>query len=178
MKFSAYDPAKHKEIRKLFIRVFGDAEGEKEGRLIGTLVDDLMSSTDKQDLYGFTVSMKERILGCVFFSRIFFDVPVKSVILSPVAVDTACQRQGIGQKLIGFGLHYLKEAGEELILTYGDPEYYAKTGFTPVTEEVVKAPLTLSHPHGWLAQSLIGHEITPIPGNSRCVAALNNQVYW
>lgn len=64
------------------------------------------------------------------------------------------------------------------MLIYGNPNFYSKVGFQKITEAIVKAPLKLTYPEGWLAQSLISNEITPIKGNSTCVTALNNQKYW
>jgi predicted N-acetyltransferase YhbS len=51
-------------------------------------------------------------------------------ILSPVAVHTDHQGQGVGQQLINFGIQHLKEDGVTLIFTYGDPEFYKKLAFT------------------------------------------------
>jgi len=107
-----------------------------------------------------------------------FESKLNAYILAPVAVQTDQQGKGIGQKLIAFGLDALSKDGVELAITYGDPSFYSKVGFQPVTEAVVPAPLTLQHPEGWLAQSLNGDEIQPIKGKSSCVEALNKPEYW
>jgi putative acetyltransferase len=60
----------------------------------------------------------------------------------------------------------------------GDPGFYSKVGFRPITEKLVKAPLKLMYPEGWLGQSLLSDEIEPITGNSHCVDALNKPEYW
>ena len=65
-----------------------------------------------------------------------------------------------------------------LALTYGDPNFYSKVGFGVVSEQVVPAPLKLSYPEGWLAQSLVGDEIEPIAGKSYCVEAFNKPEIW
>ncbi len=98
--------------------------------------------------------------------------------MAPVAVHTSYQGQGIGQGLIAFGLNTIKEDGVELAFTYGDPRFYAKVGFQPISEEIVKAPLTLTYPEGWLAQSLLGDHMEPIPGKPSCVEAFNKPDYW
>ncbi|RTQ99860.1 hypothetical protein [Halomonas nitroreducens] len=84
----------------------------------------------------------------------------------------------MGQQLIAFGIECLKTQGVDLVFTYGDPGVYAKVGFCPIGEACVKAPLTLSHPEGWLGQSLTGDTIEPVPGATRCVEALNKSHYW
>lgn len=55
---------------------------------------------------------------------------------------------------------------------------YSKVGFQQISEEVVKAPLELTQPEGWLAQSLRDGVIDAMAGSSRCVSALDKQEYW
>jgi putative acetyltransferase len=107
-----------------------------------------------------------------------FENQINSFILSPVAISTQFQKQGIGQNLIKFGIDHLKKNNVELVFTYGDPRFYSKVGFKNITEKIAKAPLKLTYPEGWLAQSLISEKIEPIRGDSTCVRALNNQKYW
>jgi len=178
MKLSSYQQINAAEIRRLFTKVFSDSEGPKEGALIGDLVLDLMENTQSPDIFGFIATEQARIIGCIFFTRLSFENATEAFILSPVAVDTDHQGKGVGQKLINFGLDRLREKGVKLIFTYGDPGFYAKVGFRHITEDVVQAPLTLTHPEGWLGQSLDGGEIAPIPGSSSCVKAFNNPQYW
>ncbi len=178
MKLSTYSSSNIEEIKQLFTKVFSDSEGQSEGLLIGNLAYDLMTSTDGNDLYGFVATENEQIIGSIFFSKLTFENEVNSFLLSPVAIHTSHQGKGIGQKLINFGLNTLKENGVELAFTYGDPGFYSKTGFRPITEKLVKAPLTLTYPEGWLGQSLLSDEIEPITGNSHCVDALNKPEYW
>jgi putative acetyltransferase len=178
MEFSTYNLSNIKEIKRLFTKTFSDSEGESEGLLIGSLVYDLITSTDNHDLYGFVATGNEKIVGSIFFSKLTFESEVNAFILSPVAVHTSYQGKGIGQKLINFGINTLKKNGIELVFTYGDPKFYSKVGFNIITEKLVKAPLKLTYPEGWLAQSLISDKVQPIPGNSHCVEALNNPEYW
>lgn len=178
MKFTPYELSKIEEIKQLFIKTFSDSEGQSEGLVIGNFVDDLMTGTDGKDLYGFVAVENRKIIGCIFFSRMTFENNAEAFILSPVAIDTSFQGKGIGQKLINFGLHALKENGAELVFTYGDPHFYSKVGFSFIAETTVKAPLPLSYPEGWLGQSLFGGEVKPIAGRSFCVDALNKPELW
>ena len=178
MNLLLYSPSNIDEIKQLFTKVFSDSEGQSEGLLIGDLVYDLMTGTDTQDLYGFVAIKNEKIIGSIFFSRMTFETEVNAFILSPVAIHTNYQRKGVGQKLINFGIKHLKEKRVGLVFTYGDPKFYSKVGFSIISEKFVKAPLTLTYPEGWLAQSLVGEEIEPITGDSYCVEALNNPEYW
>ena len=107
-----------------------------------------------------------------------FDNGVNAFLLSPVAVETERHGEGIGQGLINFGLEILKENGVELAFTYGDPNYYSKVGFKQITEELIKAPLKLTYPEGWLGQSLVDDEMTAITGDSHYVEAMNKPEIW
>lgn len=167
------------EIEALFTDVFTASEGAEEGRLIGSLVRGLMTHTPEEEVFAFRAVEKDVLLGCIFLSRLRFDQDVRQVfLLSPVAVRTSHQRAGVGQSLIKFGLDHLRAAGVDYVVTYGDPDYYCKTGFQPISEAFAQAPLTLSHPHGWLGQALSGADTTPFGGASRCVDALNQPALW
>ncbi|GAB4270007.1 MAG: N-acetyltransferase [Methylomicrobium sp.] len=178
MDFELYDSSRPHEVKKLFTDVFTDSAGREEGELIGNLALELQETTDPNDIFGFIAKDGNRIVGCLFFTRLIFEPPIEAFILAPVAIATDYQKQGLGQKLIAFGIEHLKSIHVELVFTYGDPHFYSKTGFKPITEDVVKAPLKLSYPEGWLAQSLIGDKIEPISGSSQCVDALNHPCYW
>ena len=178
MEFSTYTPNNIEEIKQLFTKTFSDSEGQSEGILIGNLAYDLMTSTNGNDLYGFVATENEQIIGSIIFSRLAFENEINAFLLSPVAIQTSHQGKGIGQKLIDFGLKILKENGVELAFTYGDPNFYSKVGFSHVPEELVKAPLKLTFPEGWLGQSLVNDEIELIIGNSHCVDALNKPELW
>jgi len=178
MKLSTYTPNSADEIEQLFIKTFSDSEGQSEGEVIGNLVRDFMDSTDTNDLYCFIATENEQIIGSIFFTRMKFESGVNAFILSPVATHTDHQGKGVGQKLINFGLYALKENGVELVITYGDPNFYSKVGFGVITEQVLPAPLKLEYPEGWLAQSLVSDEIEPIAGKSYCVEELNKPELW
>ena len=178
MKLSTYKKSDTQEINQLFSKVFSDSESQAEGSLIGVLVSDLIKNTDSEDIYGFIATENDQIIGSIFFTRLTFENSITAFILSPVAIHTNHQRKGIGQSLINFGINHLKENAVKLVFTYGDPNFYSKVGFKCITEKIVKAPLKLTQPEGWLCQSLVGGEIKPIAGNSHCVEALNKDEYW
>ena len=165
-------------IRQLFIKTFTDSESETEGRLIGRLVQDIMTTTAPEDLYGFVAMEDNSITGCIFFTRLKAAGAGKVFLLSPVAVHTDYQGKGTGQRLIRHGLDQLKAAGISLVITYGDPDFYGRTGFQVVSDTTLKPPFSLSQPEGWLAQSLNGEPIRAMGGRLNCVAAFNNPALW
>ncbi len=178
MKYSEYHPSKIDEINQLFIKTFSDSEGESEGLIIGELTNNFMTDTDADDFYCFVVTDNDKIIGGVFFSKLTFESDVKAYILSPMATLTEYQGKGIGQKLINFALNTLKANGAEIAVTYGDINFYSKTGFNHITEEILPSPLKLSYPEGWLGQSLVSDKLDRIAGKSYCVEALNKPDMW
>lgn len=179
MKISRFTPNQIAEIQSLFTSTFSDSEGTAEGESIGQLALALLSTTDSADLQCFIASEEKNIIASIIFSRLSFEESdIQAFLLGPVAVLTAYQKQGIGQKLIQFGLQQLRKQGVELAVTYGDPGYYSKVGFEPVSTQQIPAPMELSMPQGWLAQSLIGENIPSLSGKSNCVSAIAKPEYW
>lgn len=179
MDFHSGFSGREQDILDLFTSTFSASESAEEGALIGKFVTDLMEQTPAKDLVVWSAYDAETLLGCIFFSRLTFEQDERTAfILSPVAVKTDHQKTGIGQKLIARGLNELRQAGVDYVFTYGDPNYYSKTGFGQITEAFAKAPLKLSHPHGWLGQSLSNSDEKSFVGESRSVSAVNNPALW
>lgn len=167
------------QIIDLFTTTFTASEGGDEGALIGELVRQLLGGTAPQDLFVFTAEEDGTIIGGIVFSRLTYAQDDRTVfVLAPVAVATNQQGKGIGQRLLIHGLAALRSAGIDVVVTYGDPRFYAKVGFMPISESDARAPFPLNHPEGWLAQPLIKRPMAPLQGPSRCVEALNDPVFW
>jgi len=170
---------REQDLVDLFTETFTASEGADEGRAIGDFVRDLIETTPTHDLFVWSAYQGDILVGSIFLSRIIFASDQRRVfILSPVAVKPDAQRCGVGQKLINHGLNSLRENGVDFVFTYGDPNYYAKTGFRPISEEFAQAPMALSFPEGWIGQSLNGDAKVPFIGPSECVKALRNPELW
>jgi predicted N-acetyltransferase YhbS len=178
MEFKAYEPGDPSAIESLFVSVFSKSEDEQEGALVGNLARELVATTDRRDLYGFVAVEAGQLVGAIFFSRLTFEKDIDGFILAPVAVRTEYQGMGVGRELIIHGLRELKKRGVRVVTTYGDPAFYAKVGFHPLSPNVIEAPFELSQPEGWLGQSLTEDSIEPIPGRCSCVKALDHPAYW
>jgi putative acetyltransferase len=179
MKFSTGFKGREQEIIDLFSATFTASEGAEEGALIGDLVRNLLCGTAEEDLFAFTAEEAGAIVGGIIFSRLTYEQDGRTVfVLAPVAVATAQQGKGVGQRLLNHGLVALRNAGVDITVTYGDPNYYSKVGFAPIAEAFAPAPFPLCRPEGWLGQSLMDREMTPLKGPSHCVDALNNPVFW
>ena len=178
MNYSVFQLPDSQNVIDLFASVFTHSEGKEEGQLISELVSNLISTTAPDDLVGFVAKNHDGFVGCIFFSRFVVPNDQLAFMLSPVAVATDVQNQGVGLGLINFGLQYLKQKQVELVFTYGDPAYYSKLGFQQIDEHTVKAPFKLSQPIGWLGQSLNGETLQPMQGVTGCVEALSDAKYW
>lgn len=166
------------EACRLVRQAFGDAEGENEGRVISELVEQLVMTTDPGDLKGFVSLLDDNIVAVVFFSRLSVPEGQRIFMLSPMAVATKWQHQGLGSNLIRHGLHNLWNNGVALVVTYGDPAYYGRFGFKQILSSTLCPPWPLSQPVGWQAVSASGLDIEPMEGQTTCVAAFNNPAYW
>jgi putative acetyltransferase len=98
--------------------------------------------------------------------------------MAPVAVATAHQSKGIGRRLITHALDALRQEGVDIAVTYGDPAFYGRVGFEPVSEADLPAPQPLNQPQGWIAQSLTDEPLTPLSGPAACVAAFDDPALW
>lgn len=118
-----------------------------------------------------------QLIGVVLASRLFFKKPLNAFIITPVAVHPKHQRRGVGQVLLRFSIDELRRNGVELLMTYGDPSYYCKVGFNPVSTEDIQPPLKLSMPFGWIGQMLDGSALRTNAGRCACVKALDDPRY-
>ena len=178
MNHSSIDSRNTKEVIDLFTSVFSSSEGDDEGKLIGELVSKLAPNIDGKEVFCFGAYIQELLVGSVFLTRLRFKESHSVYMLAPVAVRTEFQGKGIGQSLIKYGLEEMKNLSVPVVVTYGDPSYYSKLGFQPLSESVIQAPLELSMPEGWLGCSLAGEPIPAINERPTCVKEFNDPSYW
>ena len=78
------------------------------------------------------------VIGHVMFSPM--SGPFRALGLGPVAVAPACQRSGVGGRLIRQGLAEAGEAGWQAVFVLGDPAYYRRFGFDTQLAEGFASP--------------------------------------
>ena len=87
------------------------------------------------------------------------------------------KKKGIGTLLINKGLEILKERGAEIVLVYGDPNYYMRTGFK--AGHKLKPPYKLEYPEeAWMAKEIVEGILTTTQGTVRCAKSLSSPEYW
>ena len=178
MQFKYYTQDQKDDVIALYEQTFGASEGEAEGKVIGELVNNMLTNTPETELIPLLALDNDALVGAIIFSKLYFTPTINAYILSPVAVSPRCQGKGVGQGLINFGLEQLQQGTVELVFTYGDPNYYSKVGFQQITEAQIPAPAPMSHPEGWLCQSLTESGIPTVIQRPSCIEALSDPSYW
>lgn len=178
MHHKSVDKTESHSIIALFTEVFSHSEGEQEGLILGNLTAELTASVDDTDTLCFGAYDGEILQAAIFFTRLNYNPDITVFLLSPVAVNRAMQGKGIGQSLIRYGIKELKSHGVNIVVTYGDPAYYGKTGFESLPESMMQAPHKLSMPFGWLGQSLTSETVPTLSEKPRCHPAFNDPNLW
>lgn len=166
------------QIIHLFKTVFSTSEGEDEGKLIGSLVEKLSNIIDNESTICCATISENEIIASIFLTKLFNNENQIIYMLAPVAVSSLHQGKGLGQSLIKYGIEILKSKSSHAIVTYGDPAFYSKVGFEPLSENIIQAPLTMSMPEGWLGQSLTSSPIQKLNSKPTCVEPFNDPKYW
>jgi len=168
------------ENDKDFIRkVYQNAFGQPEGDTVSQLAIDLLADKTALPILSLVAEQDNEIIGNVIFSSINIQgvEGVSAYILAPLAVTEFAQKSGIGTQLINNGLEILKRRGAEIVLVYGDPNYYMRTGFK--ADHNLKPPHKLKYPEeAWMAQELVEGSLANTHGLVQCASSLNSPEYW
>jgi len=156
----------------VFLKSFTASAGAEEGGFVSALAADLIKTTPENDIAAFIAHEGDLCVGAVIFTRLYFPQTSRIVfLLSPMAVLPNHQGQGLIAYVLSQLVGYI-------VVTYGDPAFYGKTGFATIDPAVLPAPYPLSQPQGWIAQSLTKAPILPLEGPATCAPALQNPAYW
>jgi len=168
------------ENDKEFIRkVHQNAFGQPEGETVSQLAIDLLNDKTALPILSLVAEQDNEIIGNVIFSSVNIEgfEGVSAYILAPLAVAGFAQKSGIGTQLINNGLETLKERGAEIVLVYGDPNYYMRTGFK--AGHNLKPPHKLKYPEeAWMAQELVEGSLAKTQGMVQCASSLNSPELW
>jgi predicted N-acetyltransferase YhbS len=168
------------ESDKILIRkVHQSAFDQPEGEAVSQLAIDLLEDKTALPILSLVAEQDNEIVGNVIFSSVSIEGAegVSAYILAPLAVTKLVQGNGIGTLLINKGLETLKERGAEIVLVYGDPNYYMRTGFK--AGHNLKPPHKLKYPEeAWMAQELVENILAKTQGTVRCALSLNSPEYW
>ncbi|WP_435344984.1 GNAT family N-acetyltransferase [Haloarchaeobius sp. HRN-SO-5] len=106
-----------------------------------------------------------RVVGHVLFTEVTVDGTDAALTLAPVAVHPDRQGEGIGSRLIRHGLDSCRDAGYDLVVLHGDPEFYSRFGFEPATPHGLTHPFDLpdeAFQVRWLVDDVAGRIGGPV----------------
>ena len=152
----------------------------EENKLISILAKELSDKISTPPVKSFIAEIDSKIIGYVSFSPIFFklNTNISGYILSPLAVSSNNQKQGIGTKIVNFGINELIKKGVHVLLVYGDPGYYKRFGFNEDIGKSFVPQYTLKYPFGWLGIKLNSYAASISPIEFKCIDGLNKQELW
>ena len=134
---------------ELVEQVFTEHENADEGKLVRRLVEEIRSK--KYYLPELELLMLEdgEVVGYVMFSRFHLGGKYddRLVILTPAAVKTNLQRQGISRELITYGLRKAADMGFTAALVEGNPANYRARGFKTSANHGIVAGPNIHLPH-------------------------------
>ena len=131
-------------------QVFTEAEGLEEGQKVRALVEEIRRKKYYlPELELITINEKDEIIGYAMFSR--FDLEDRYdrelLLLSPVAVKTALQRQHISKELLEYGMRKARRLGYQAVMVEGDPRNYRARGFETAANHGILPGKTVHLPH-------------------------------
>jgi putative acetyltransferase len=110
---------------------------DDEGRLVGALRDGEYARVS------LVAQEAVRVVGHILFSALPIVTAhgtIEALALAPLAVAPDRQRRGIGSGLVREGLLACAEAGHRAVVVLGDPEFYARFGFSARLAEQLTSP--------------------------------------
>lgn len=139
-------PSESNAIESLYSDAFPDED------LLPLVRDLLQDAAVTTSLVGVIDS---RIVGQAIFTKcVVAGSNLNAVLLGPLAVAPAWQRQGIGNAIVRTGLKRLKETDVNLVFVLGDPAYYSRLGFLPESQIEPPFRLPAEWNGAWQSQSL------------------------
>ncbi len=134
---------------ELVEQVFTEHENADEGRLVRSLVEEIRSKEYYLPELELLMIEDGEVVGYVMFSRFHIEGKYtdRLVLLSPAAVRTSCQRQGISRELIEYGLRKATEMGFTAAMVEGNPANYRARGFKTSKPYGVVAGPNIHLPH-------------------------------
>lgn len=148
---------------------FTDWADAQEGKLVCSLVKEIRSmNTYIPKLELIMVDENDGPTGYCMFSRFHLEGKYENelLLLSPVAVKTALQRQHISKELIEYGFEKAKELGYKAVIVEGNPMNYRSRGFVTSADYGITAheSVGLPAPECLMVKELIPGGLTGIKG--------------
>ncbi len=131
-------------------QVFREWDSPDEGKTVRHLVEEIRAKEFYlPDLELLMVNETNEIIGYAMFSRFPIEGRYEDelLILTPVAVRTDMQRQGISRELIEYGFTRAREMGYQAVIVEGNPKNYNPRGFETSADHGIVAGPDIHLPH-------------------------------
>ena len=125
-------------------------EGDAEANLVDALRDGGFAELS------LVAEVDGDIVGHILFSRIAIVSKAgaaDALSLAPMAVLPSYQRQGIGSRLVEAGLEACREAGHQIVVVLGHPQFYPRFGFSATLAWPLESPF--GGGEAWMALELV-----------------------
>ena len=134
---------------RLVEEVFTEHDSPEEGRVVRSLVEEIRRKEYYLPELELLMLEDGQPVGYVMFSRFHIEgrYTDRLVLLSPAAVKTSLQRQGISRALIEYGFKKAAEMGFTATMVEGNPANYRSRGFETSKKHGVVAGPKLHLPH-------------------------------
>lgn len=139
LKIGTETPAMAEAIYRIHFEAFGRPD---EGRL----VDALRQGDTFVPGLSLVAELDGDLVGHILFTKIQIrdgEMVHPALALAPLAVLPACQRQGIGSRLVSEGLAACASRGSEPVVVLGHPDYYPRFGFQPARRFGIYPPFSV-----------------------------------
>ena len=166
-------------------RVIETAFPEDENKAIIDLAAEFFHESSHSHIKSLVAEVDGQVIGYVSYSPISLkedaNTNISGYILAPLAVAPEYQKHGVGTSLVRSGMDMLANDGVDVLLVYGDPNYYGRFGFQEEIARSFQPPYPLKYPLGWLGRQLNQKTIIPsipVPVPFGCVAGLSKPELW
>ena len=151
-----------------------------ESNEINVFVSKLLTASVSPSIKATVAEINDEVVGFISCSPIYVDSDesLTGYILAPLAVSPTHQQQGIGSALVNSAINVLKENNVDVLLVYGDPDYYSRFRFMRSVADYFVPPYRLTYPAGWLGMMLSERCLPNHSVEFNCVEALKNPDLW
>jgi len=163
-------------IYNLNLLAFDPTEAEP----VANLAKDLLLTPAEMGVHTWVAEEAGAVIGHVAFSPVHHRDTKAQVgqNLAPLSTHPDHQKQGVAAQLVHTGIEHFRLAGTELILVYGDPNYYGRFGCKAEVAEPYLPPHPIKYPFGWLGMRLNASESPSGTVPITCVPPLDKPALW
>lgn len=149
--------------------VFTDYENVEEAKVVRALVEEIRGKRFYlPELELIMVDETDAVIGYAMFSRFHLEGKYENelLLLAPVAVKTALQRQHISKELIEYGFAQAKAMGYKTVIVEGNPMNYRARGFVTAADHGILPGKTMHLPaiECLMVKELVPGGLEPIKG--------------